>query len=146
MCCRGREQLENGGHGLLAMKVATREEGTTLVEVMVSALIAVVLVGAILSVVISQASQRRSTTEQSLALGAALNNLEQLRAVPIATLPTLDGTGFDVPGLTGQPIGLNPIPGDPDGLPGEFTIVVDQTSGSVILYRVIATVAWRTSR
>ena len=81
------------------MKVATREDGTSLVEVMVSALIAVVLVGAILSVVISQASQRRSTTEQSLALGAALNSLEQLRTVPQAGLLALSGTAFDVPSL-----------------------------------------------
>ena len=35
------------------------------------------------------------------------------------------------------------MPGDPDGLPGEFSVVEDPASTGVKLYRVSATVVWR---
>ncbi|MHC4515565.1 MAG: prepilin-type N-terminal cleavage/methylation domain-containing protein [Planctomycetota bacterium] len=118
------------------------QQGSSLIELMVAAMISLVLVGAVLSTVIQQGHQRRATSESSLALSAALNNLEQLRTVPEATLPLMDGKGFDVPGSNGAPGGLQPVPGDFDGLPGQFTVLVDQSKGGVRLYRVVATVAW----
>ncbi|MHC4898492.1 MAG: PilW family protein, partial [Planctomycetota bacterium] len=63
------------------------QQGSSLIELMVAAMISLVLVGAVLSTVIQQGHQRRATSESSLALSAALNNLEQLRTVPEATLP-----------------------------------------------------------
>ena len=120
-----------------------REQGASLLEVMIATLVALVLLGAVLSVVIQQGRQRQANTESSLALSAALNNLEQLRSVPATTLITLNDTGFDVPGSNGAPGGLQPVPGDIDGLPGQFLVSVDQSAAGVDLYRVVATVTWR---
>lgn len=119
-----------------------RQEGTSLVELMLSMIVGLVLIGAVLSVVIQQSHLRQSNAESSLAVGAALNTLERLRTLDDATFPTLDGTGFDIPGLNGQPGGLQPVPGDLDGLPGHLSVLVEQTSGGATLYRVVATVSW----
>ena len=121
----------------------TREEGTSLIEVMFAAVLIVTFVGALLTVAVRQGVHRQVNAETSLAMTAALDNIERLRAVSFATLPTLDGEGFDVPGINGQPNGLHAVSGDPDNLPGELTVVVDQTNGTAILYRVRATVLWQ---
>lgn len=119
------------------------QSGSSLIELLVSLIVGMVFIGAVLSVAIQQGHQRKANTETSLALAAALHNLEQLRTVPQATLAGLDGTGFDVPGSNGAPGGLAPLPGDPNGLAGRFSVVPDQTAGGVTLHRVIATVRWR---
>lgn len=118
------------------------ERGSSLVELMIAAIVSLVLIGAVLSTVIQQGHQRQSTTETSLAVGAALNILEQLRTVDEATIPMLDGVGFDIPGSNGRPRGLTPQPGDTDGRPGQLSVFVDQDTAGVRLYRVVATVAW----
>jgi type II secretory pathway pseudopilin PulG len=118
------------------------QQGSSLVEVMVATIVSLVLIGAVLSTVIQQAHQRQATAESSLALSAALNNLEQLRTMPEATLAAMNGVGFDVPGSNGNPGGLTPVPGDVDGLTGQFTVLQDQNSGGVTLYQVVATVSW----
>ena len=117
-------------------------KGSSLIELMIAASISLVLIGAVLSTVIQQGHLRQASAETSLALSAALNNLEQLRTVPEATLPTLDGTGFDVPGSNGGPGGLTPQPDDLDGLPGQLSVIVDQSKAGVTLYRVVATISW----
>ena len=121
----------------------SREAGSSLVEVMFAAVLIVTFVGALLTVAVRQGVHRQVNAETSLAMTAALDNLEKVRNIPLATLPTLNGSGFDVPGLNGQPKGLRALAGDPDSLPGELTVVVDQTSGGATLYRVRATVLWR---
>lgn len=118
------------------------QKGSSLIELMIAAMVSLVLIGAVLSTVIQQGHQRQATNETALALSAALNNLEQLRTVDEATLPGLDGTDFDVPGSNGKPGGLTPQPGDPDGYPGELSVFVDQNKAGVTLYRVVATVSW----
>ena len=117
-----------------------RQKGSSLIELMIAALVSLVLVGAVLSTVIQQGHQRQSTNETALALGAALNNLELLRTMDEATLPAMDGKEFDVPGSNGNPKGLTPQPGNL--LPGKLSVFVDQTTGGVTLYRVVATVSW----
>ncbi len=121
----------------------SQEAGTSLVEVMFAAVLIVTFVGALLTVAVRQGVHRQVNSETSLAMTAALDNLERIRNVPFATLLTLNGSGFDVPGLNGQPKGLRPLAGDPDELPGELTVVVDQASGGTTLYRVRATVLWQ---
>ena len=116
------------------------QQGSSLIEVMVATIISLVLIGAVLSTVIQQAHQRQVTSESSLALSAALNNLEQLRTMPEATLAAMHGQGFDVPGSNGNLNGLTAV--NPDGFPGHFTVLVDQSSGGVTLYQVVATVSW----
>jgi hypothetical protein len=118
------------------------EAGVFLVDLMIGAMVSVVLIGAVLSIVVHQGQMRQANTETSLALSAAINSVEQLRTVPQAVLPALDGTGFDVPGPNGAPGGLRAVPGDPDGLPGQLTVAVESTAGGETLYRVVASVAW----
>jgi len=118
------------------------QAGTSLVEVMFAAVLVVTFVGALLTVVVRQGVHRQVNSETSLAMTAALDNLEKLRNVPFGTLLSLNASGFDVPGLNGQPNGLQPVPGDPDGLPGELTVIVDQPGPIATLYRVRATVLW----
>ncbi len=123
-----------------------REEGMSLLELLISILAAVVILGAVLSATLYHASERKTNAELNLALVACTNNLEELRSIPFSLVPTMDGVGFDVPGINGTPGGLQPLPGDPDGLPGLFSVTTDQTSGGVVLYLVSATVNWMGTR
>lgn len=102
----------------------------------------VLVVGAALSMTVHNAKHRMVDQETYLALVACKNNLEELRTIPFANLPSMNGTGFDVPTKDGKPGGLTPVPGDPDGLAGEFSVLVDQTSGGETIYHVKASVAW----
>lgn len=113
-----------------------------MVDMMISLVVSMVLIGALLSVVHQQGATRRSTEEGILALSAARNNIEQIRSMTQAQVLALDGTGFDVPGTNGAAGGLQPQPGDSDGLPGQFTVSVDQSAGGNTLYRVVASVVW----
>lgn len=105
--------------------------------------VAVMLLGGALTGVVSHSSQRRIHGERLLAMSACRNTLEQMRSLPFSSLPTLHGTGFDVPGQDGQPRGLSPRPGDVDGLPGEISVTVNRQSGGTVLYRVRARVLWQ---
>ena len=120
-----------------------RERGSSLIEIMIATMVAMVLIGALFSVVFQQGQQRRGTAEKSLALAAALSNLERARTLDQAGILALDGVGFDVPGVNGAPGGLQPVPGDPDGLPGSFAVLIEQQSGPATLYRVVTTIRWR---
>ena len=46
-------------------------------------------------------------------------------------------------GQNGQAHGLDALPGDPDGLPGEIHVVVSQTNAIATLYLVTTRVRWR---
>ena len=106
-----------------------------------------IIFGATLSTAVQQSAQRQMDAETSLAIAAGESNLEELRSVDFTALPGLDGTGFDVPDARGNPGGgLRPVPGDPDGLPGEIAVTVDQSVGGATLYRVRARVRWTGAR
>ena len=119
-----------------------REEGISLIELMISILAAVVILGAVLSASLQHASERKSNAELNLALLACTNNLEELRSIPFDQLPARDGDDFDVLDINGNLGGLRPVPGDPDGVPGELSVTTDQSSGASVLYLVRATVIW----
>ncbi len=121
---------------------ANRIGGFSLVELMLGVVASVLVIGATLSMTLHVAKLRRVDQEIHLALVACRNNLEEPRSVPFSTLPTMNGVGFDVPGKNGAPGGLNAVPGDPDGLPGQFAVTVDQTTGGETMYLVKATVTW----
>ena len=118
------------------------EEGFYLVEIIIGMVVAVIVIGAALSMTIQLAKQRKIDQETHLALVACRNNIEEIRSIPFADLPALNGAGFDVQSKDGAPGGLNALPGDPDGLPGQLTVTVDQTIGSENIYLVRATVTW----
>lgn len=118
------------------------QRGSSLIELMVVTVACVLVVGAALSMTTHQARQRKADQEVRLAMLACRNSLEELRSLPVPDLPTINGVGFDVPGKNGNPGGLTPVPGDKDGLPGEFRVVVDKTTGGKTLYRVTASVTW----
>ena len=119
-----------------------QQAGFLLVELLFGIVVLAVAISTSVSLSLQHSRLRRMSEETNLAAIVCRNNLEDLRSVAFATLPTLDGVGFDVPGVNGSPGGLRAIPGDTDGLPGEFHVVVDQTSGGEILYRVVAEVIW----
>ena len=119
-----------------------KEHGSTLVELVVGMVLSVMAIGSILSMTVHHAKQQKIVQETQLALRACRNNLEELHSIPFSSLPSMNGVGFDVPGRNGAAGGLNAVPGDPDGLPGQFTVTVDQTTGGITIYLVKATVTW----
>ena len=125
-----------------AEKKARRQRGTSLVEFVLAAAAAVMLLSSVIQVILQTANLRRVDDEIHLAFTAAQNNLEELRNIPFAQLPAIDGQGFDVKAINGAPGGLRPVPGDPDGLTGLLSVTIDQTGGGETLYIVRATVQW----
>lgn len=120
------------------------EDGLSLVEVMVAAVLVIVFVGSVLTLAVRQGAHRQVNLETMLATTAAIDAVERVRNEGFATLPSLDGSGFDVPSVNGSPAGLRALPGDPDGLPGRIAVTVEeQQGGTYFLYRVTATVDWR---
>ncbi|MFQ5505081.1 MAG: hypothetical protein ACE5F1_09835 [Planctomycetota bacterium] len=119
------------------------ECGSSLIELMIgSSFVAAVLI-AIVYAVVRLSGLRRVDQELDMAFVACRNNLEELRNLPFTQVPAMQGVGFDVPSPGGSPGGLTPLPGDADGLPGRFTVVVDKQSGGEILYNIIVAVDWK---
>lgn len=114
----------------------------SLVELLIMFSAAVMILAGALTGVVQHSAQRRMTTERIQAMVAARNVLEELRTVDITVLPTLNGTGFDVPGPDGEPGGLNPLPGDADGLPGQILVSEHDRLFSIVIYRVQVLVQW----
>ena len=100
------------------------------------------LLGGAMLAVVSHSQQRRVHSERTLAMTACRNTLERLRSVDAPTLETLNGTGFDVPGINGQARGLTVLPRDADGLPGSIEVVRHRTSATGDLYLVRTSVRW----
>ena len=123
-------------------RVHPTEQGFSLVELMVGMVLSVMAIGSILSMTVQHAQHRKVVQQIHLALVACRNNLEELHSVPFSSLPSMNGIGFDVPGRNGAAGGLNAVLGDLDGLPGQFTVTVDQSTGGNTIYLVKATVTW----
>ena len=117
-----------------------------MVELLMSILAAVVILGAVLSASLQHAAQRRVNAELNMALSAAINTLEELRSIPFADVAAMDGSDFDVPGVNGEPGGLEAAPDDGDDIPGEISVAVADSSGPAILYLATATVTWTGAR
>lgn len=121
---------------------ATSERGATLLELMIAVVSVIAVLGAVMSGAIQNSRQRRANAELNLATLAALDTIEELRSVPFATLPSLDGSGFDVPDANGAPGGLRAVAGDADGLPGVIRVAPHLVHGTATLYLVTVTVEW----
>jgi prepilin-type N-terminal cleavage/methylation domain-containing protein len=124
---------------------ATRrgEAGFSLVELMIATVVMVIgLVGIMNSCVQLNALQRLDG-EVALSYRACLRNLEAVRAMPMATILTMNNTGFDIPGANGAARALQAQKGDPDGLPGSITVVRLATDAGRVLYRITATANWQ---
>ncbi len=122
------------------------EQGFSLAELMLGMVVSVLVIGATLSMASQHARHRKVNEEIHLALVACRDNLERLRTTPVTSLLSQHGVGFDVLGKNGAPAGLAPLPGDPDGLPGQFTVIEDQSTGGEAIYLVRASVVWSGSR
>lgn len=134
-----------GGEGRqpdVAARDATGEAGFSLVELMIGVVLMIVGLVGIMTSTIRLHSLQKVDTELGHAFRACRTNLEELRTVPLSTLPTLDGTGFDVLGPDGRSAGIDPVPGDPDGLPGEIHVTLDQSTAVRSLYRIRVVVTW----
>jgi prepilin-type N-terminal cleavage/methylation domain-containing protein len=124
---------------------ATRcsEAGFSLVELMIATVVMVIgLVGIMNSCVHLNALQRLDG-EVAMAYRACLKNLEEVRAMSMATILTMNGTGFDIPGANGAPKALRAQKGDVDGLPGQITVVKLATDAGRSLYQITATAKWQ---
>ena len=137
-----RVQLSRHAHNVKKRDPCDQQGGFSLIELLLGTLAVIVCLGAVIMATLQIGRVRMVDEELNLAYMACMNSLEDLRSVPFADLPTLNGVGFDVPALNGTPNGLAPVPGDPDGLPGQFIVTVDNTGGGTTLYRVTAEVQW----
>jgi type II secretory pathway pseudopilin PulG len=120
----------------------SREEGFSLVELLIGTIAVIAALGAVITASLQISNLRTVDEDLNLAYIACMSNLEDLKSVVFEDLPGLHDTGFDVPAMNGEPGGLTPGPGDPDGLPGIFSITVEKSGGGVTLYRVVARVEW----
>lgn len=119
-----------------------REVGNSLVELVIGSAIAIAALVAVLSTCLHHHKLRAADAELSLVFSACRNSLEDLRTIPFNELPAMHGVGFDVPAANGTPGGVQPLPGDADSLPGEFSVVKEKEASGYVLYRVTATVTW----
>jgi hypothetical protein len=127
-------------------EVADPESGSTFIEIMIGVVVMSAALLGMLNVTLQSSRQRRTIEESGFAYLACRENLEQLRALPITSLPALHGTGFDVPGPDGAPGFLHTRVGDPDGLPGRIEVVLDKQTPVTKLYRVALVVEWERMR
>jgi hypothetical protein len=118
------------------------ESGMSLVELMMATVLTVIGLVAILSACVRLHSLQRLDRELACAARACRNVLDQLRTLPLAQVQGRDGSDFEVPGADGVTALLRPLPGDPDGLPGEVHVRQERTAAGRSLYRVEAHVAW----
>ena len=128
--------------GATAARGRRGQAGFSIVELMIGTVLMVVGLVGVMSSTIRLHGLQRLDTEIGQALQSCRSNLEELRTVPLASLPTYEGRGFDVLGPGGQPAGLRAVPGDPDRLPGEIHVTLDQSVGTHVLYRIRAVVTW----
>lgn len=129
-----------------ARRIDDAAAGSTFVEIMVGIVVMSAALLGLLNITLQTSKQRRSIEENGFAYLACRENLEQLRALPIASIPALDGSGFDVPGPDGSPGYLTPLQADPDGLPGKIEVVLEKQTPSAKLYRVALVVEWQRLR
>jgi hypothetical protein len=120
----------------------SRHAGSSLVELMIGMTLMVIGLLATTSLGVQAARMRQIDEQLAAAAAACRTNLEELRGMPIAMLPGLDGTGFDVPAADGSPLGLRAVDGDSDGLTGEIHVTVEQSNAVATLYRVLLRVRW----
>ena len=118
------------------------EEGFFLVELVLTTIILVASLLTIMTGVIRAEKLRRVDSEYKLAFVACRESIDELRLTEGTAIPGLNGAGFDVAGIDGSVASLRCVPGDPDQLPGQLEIVVDESNPWVTLYRVTATVNW----
>ncbi len=127
---------------MIASDKRNQQGGFSLIELLIGTLAVIVALGAVISACLQISNVRKADEGLNLAYIAAMSELEDLRSVPFAGLPALNGVGFDVPALNGTPGGLQTVPGDADGLAGRFTVTVESSGGGTTLYRAVVAVEW----
>ncbi len=123
-------------------KTSRRSAGSTLVEVLGGAVIVAIAIPGILYTTVQVAMLRRADEERNMAMVGCQGKIEDLRDLPPAGLAACHGSGFAVDVDQDSVNDLAPLPNDPDGLPGELSIVVEEATSEKVLYRVRATVRW----
>lgn len=132
----------NTAHHAPAAAPPDPEAGATLVDLLMGTVVATVGLLGVLNISTHVQKLRRIDHELGHAHAACRNTIEELRSLPLASLPTLDGSGFDVAGPNGATDFLMALPDDPDGLPGHITVAVEHQTPAATLYRVRAEVVW----
>ena len=89
----------------------SRELGASLIELMVGVVAITTVVGSILTMLLQHSRMRMHDQALYLAYLACRNTMEDIRAQPFSSIAALNGSGFDVLDLRGNPGGLQPVPG-----------------------------------
>jgi len=118
------------------------QRGVSLVELIVLLGATTVIICALLAGIVSMNTGRQVREEEMLAFDACRNVLEDLRSQPIANIAAANGRGFAVAGISGGGVGLQPRPGDADGLAGLITVTSYRVYGTTTLYRVTVAADW----
>lgn len=118
---------------------ASKAQGWTMIELMMGVLLALLTIGAVVTLTVTNARQQRTDAELALALNACRTKIEDLRSMSFQALAAEHGKGFAVSEPTGS---LQARPGDADGLPGRVDVQVAQSTATETLYRVTTTVDW----
>ena len=129
--------------GECATAAGRPDAGFSLVELLMGTVLMVVGLVGVMSATIRLHGLQRLDTEIDQAFQACRTNLEELRAVTLVALPGYNGRGFAVPGPDGVTPALRAVPGDPDGLPGEIHVTLDQSAAGFLLYRIRTVVTWK---
>ncbi|MEZ5990671.1 MAG: hypothetical protein R3F30_16465 [Planctomycetota bacterium] len=109
---------------------------------MIGTIVIVTLLASLAKLVTQNNRLHRGDEELQLAYSTCRTTMEVARNLPFSVLPTLDGSGFDVPNINGDPGGLRAVEGDADGLTGEIKVTVDQAVGTEKIYLVELVVHW----
>ena len=124
---------------LLHRSVQNRNSGGfTLLEVLIAISVLAVAVGLTGSTIVSISNYAQVAKENSLARAALSTQLQVLRAYPFAQLfrdfnaSGADDSSMGAPGPGFDVLGLNPIPGDPDGRVGRIELPAADPSSTVL--------------
>lgn len=109
--------------------VPSSRDGFTLIEVLVALSVVAVAVVGLLGMVVMATGQDENAADQNAAMDAAMSLISEIRQTPFHQVYSkYKDHAFPVEGL-------NPWPGDPDGLPGR--VVIDASDPDLLDIQVI---------
>lgn len=124
--------MGNRGGNRTARAAARARAGMTMLEIAIAVTVLAMGLGSAVYALLNASALERATRERALALQAAENVLEDLQAATFAEVfVRFNGTNVDDPVLGDSPgddfevTGLEPWPGDPDGMAGEIVFPGD---------------------
>ena len=119
------------------------QQGFSLVELLGGMAILLLAVGGIYSLLSRGAHERQAAEEQHRAFAACRAKMEEVRAMPWAALPALDGTRFPVD-VDRDGISDLTAPGGPSAPPpGLIRVSREASEATEVLHRVVISATWQ---